>query len=130
MIVASFVLCFYCFYYGCCDALHNSDFGSSVSPGSVDNSAMYNAEEEYTFALVSFAHIGFLKIRTCCSSILWFPDNFPFSRLGSIATGHTAVAPIVPLADLAVTWDCKSLMRSIWIYRGYEDCIHLSTIMD
>ena len=45
MIVASFVLCFNCFYYGCCDALHNSDFGSSVSPGSVDNSAMYNAEE-------------------------------------------------------------------------------------
>ena len=43
--IAFFVLCFNCFYYGCCDALHNSDFGSSVSPGSVDNSAMYNAEE-------------------------------------------------------------------------------------
>ena len=26
--IAFFVLCFNCFYYGCCDALHNSDFGS------------------------------------------------------------------------------------------------------
>ena len=59
-------------------------------------------EENRTFAFVSVARLCFLQMRTRSSSVLWFLDDLPCSRLGSTVASSTAFAKRLPIANLAV----------------------------
>ena len=65
-----------------------------------------------TWTFFSIADHNFLQSRTHLSTILWLSDNLPFNGLGSTAAGRTAFAPRLPIANFAVNWNCKALVRN------------------
>ena len=68
--------------------------------------------KKITWTFFSIADHCFLQSRTRLSSILWLLDNLPFNGLGSTAAGRTAFAPRLPIANFAVNWNCKALVRN------------------
>ena len=69
-------------------------------------------DEESTWTIFSVALFRFLKIRARSSCILCFSDHLPSSLLASTAASHTAFAPRLPIANFAVNWNCKALVRN------------------
>ena len=59
-------------------------------------------ESKSTFALASIARLCFFQIWAGNSSVLWFLNDLPCSRLGSTAASRTAIAPRLPIANFAV----------------------------
>ena len=64
---------------------------------------------ESTWASSSVAGHCFLQIWTHSSSVVRLLHNLPYSRLGSTIASRTAIAPWLPIANLAVNWKCEIL---------------------
>ena len=68
-----------------------------------------------TWAWLDIADLGLLQNRTGLSSMLWFSEDLPASRLGcSRAATLTAFAPFAPIANFAVHWKFKGLSGEIF----------------
>ena len=64
-----------------------------------------------TWAWLDIADLGLLQSRTGFSSMLWFSEDLPASRLGSSrAATLTAFAPFAPIANFAVHWKFKGFL--------------------